>query len=501
MAETVSSDVHPAGSVLQEQGQAPLAGPVRTRRATVDVAAQIGGRLLNLLLGVVATAVLARKLGSAGFGEWSTILLVPALLAYLNDLGFLQVAVRRAASEQEPRWLGALVSIRTAISAPTTLLSVVAIVLLAHGEDMLLAGIVVASQGLLAGPAALTSVFQLQVRNDLAILVMTVNSVLWTAAVVLVASAGGDLLAYAAALVAIAVLTTGMEARIAMRRISVPLRGTRRLWGELVRTAVPLSIGTLLILAYARIDGLIVYTMSGTVPAGLYGAVCRVVEQAGFVPLSLVVTLMPIVSRLYPERIQEVRRLLQVALELLAMFSLPALGFALVASRPLIHLLYGSHFLHASGALPVLMGAFVFICCGYALGLFTLVLDLQRRFAWCALAALCLNVTLNLLLVPPYGFMAAAWVTLGTEAFIVALAGWAILRKLEMRLRVERTLRIAVAAGISTAIVLGVSHLGVGIFGLLAVAGLAHVCGLFALRALSLAEIRALVGRDAQGVI
>jgi O-antigen/teichoic acid export membrane protein len=497
MAETMNSDGQPLDSTLQPSAsESTLAEPVHARRATVDVLAQVVGRLLNLLLGVVATAVLARKLGSAGFGEWSTILLIPALLAYLNNLGFLQVAVRRAASEQDPRWLGALVSIRIALSVPTTLLSMIAIVLLARGGDMLIAGIIVASQGLLAGPAALTSVFQLQIRNDLAMLAMTANSLLWTAAVVLIARSGGDLTGYAVALIAIAALTTWMEALIARRRVNVPIRGTKRLWRDLVRTAVPLSIGSLLILAYAKIDGLIVYTASGSAAAGLYGAVCRIVEQAGFVPLSFVVTLMPIVSRLYPGRPKDVQRLLQFTLELLAMFSLPALGFTIVASRPLIELLYGSRFAHATGALPILMGAFVFICCGYALGVFTLVLGLQRRFARYALGALCLNVALNLLLVPPYGFMAAAWVTLATELFIVALTGRAVLRQLDMGLRFGRISRIAVAAAFSAAVALGLRQFGVDVIGLLIAASVAQLIGLFVLQALRPAELRALLRRD-----
>jgi len=497
MADTMSSDVQPTDSTLQTPASAPmLTEPVHARRATADVLAQIVGRLLNLLLGVVATAVLARKLGSAGFGEWSTILLIPALLAYLNDLGFLQVAVRRAAAEQDSRWLGALVSIRMALSLPVTLLSVIAIVLVAQGEDMIIAGIIVAFQGLLAGPAALSSVFQLQIRNDLAMLAMTANSLLWTTAVVLIASSGGSLAAYAVALVAIAALTTGMEALIAMHRISVSIRGTKRLWGQLVRTAVPLSIGSLLILAYGRIDGLIVYTASGSVAAGLYSSVYRIVEQAGFVPLSFVITLMPIVSRMHPGRPKDVQRLLQFALELLAMFSLPALGFTIVASRPLIELLFGPHFALASGALPILMGAFVFICCGYALGVFTLVLDLQRQFARNALGALFLNVALNLLLVPPYGFIAAAWVTLVTEAFIMALTGRAVLRRLDMRLRFGRFVRIALAAVISTAIALGLSQLGVNVIGLMIGASLAQLGGLFALGALRPAELRAVLRRD-----
>jgi len=497
MADTMSSDSQSADLSAQAPASGPvISAPVHARRATADVLVQVVARLLNLLLGVVATAVLARKLGTGGFGEWTTILLIPGLLGNLNNLGFLQVAVRRAAADQDSRWLGALVSIRLALSVPTTLGSIVVVALVAHGTEMLVAGIIVALQGLLAGAAALGAVFQLQARNDLPMLTMTLNSVLWTTAVILVASSGSNLVIYAVALTAIAALTTSMEALIALRRVKIPIRGTRRLWSELVRTAVPLSIGSLLILAYAKIDGLIVYTISGSSAAGLYGSVCRIVEQAGFVPLSLVVTLMPIVSRLYPSRIGDARRLLQFALDVLAMFALPALGFTLVASRPLMELIYGPHFVEASAALPILMGAFVLICFGYALGVFTLVLGLQSRFARYALAALCLNVALNLVLVPPYGYMAAAWVTLVTEAFIMTLTGRAVLRRLAQRLQFGRLLRVALAAAVSAGVTLALRELGVNVIGLLIAASVAQLAALFALRALRPNELRALLRRD-----
>jgi hypothetical protein len=65
-----------------------------------------------------------------------------------------------------------------------------------------------------------------------------------------------------------------------------------------------------------------------------------------------------------------------------------------------------------------------------------------------------------------------------------------------MRLRFGRILRIAVAATVATAISLGLRQLGVDVFGLLLAASLAHLIGLFALRALRPAELRAVLRRD-----
>ena len=67
------------------------------------------------------------------------------------------------------------------------------------------------------------------------------------------------------------------------------------------------------------------------------------------------------------------------------------------------------------------MAAFAVICFGYLGGNLVVLLELQRLFVRNAAIALVFNVVLNLLLIPPYGFLAAAWVTLATEILVVSL--------------------------------------------------------------------------------
>jgi O-antigen/teichoic acid export membrane protein len=467
-----------------------LVRDVAPGRAALDVVAQIVGRGLNLVLGIVATAVLARGLGESGYGVWSTLLLVPSLLAVLNDLGLQQVAVRRATADDDPRWLGALLTARLALSVPISLLSVAVILAIGHGREMLIAGTIIALQGLLAAPSSLVSVFQARVRNDLTMVAATANSIGWTIAAIVLVHHG--LIALAVAMAGIAALTIGGQAVLALRSVHVPLRGTSRLWRELARTAIPLSVASLLITAYGKLDGLILYEQAGAREAGLYNAAYRLLDQAAFIPLSLTVTLMPLVSRAWPRRPDQARAALQLALDLLGMAGLFALAFALGAAKASIVFLFGDEFSEASAVLPVLMAAFLFICWGYAYGVFTLVLDLQGRFIRVALVALVLNVAANLALIPTYGFRACAWITLATEMLVIAAMTPAIFRTLEMRPALGRLAR---AAAVATVVAVGTALLdgaGVPVIPLLVLAAAAYVGGLFALRAVTVGDVRAL---------
>ena len=258
---------------------------VGARRATSDILIQIVARVLNLALGVVVTAVIVRELGSVQFGQWSTLLVVTTLAGYLTDLGLEGVAVQRAAAnpDREPDWLGALLSLRLVIAVPVTLLSGAVAIALAQNHRMLIAGLVISAAILVGTAGTLQVVFQLRVRNDISVAIMTVNSVLWGISVLVIAALGGGMVAFSVAFLTVACVTSALQIGLALRRSSVRLLGSRALWPELIRVGVPVAIGGILINAYARIDQIIVFEAAGAHQAGLYGAVYRVLDQAHFV--------------------------------------------------------------------------------------------------------------------------------------------------------------------------------------------------------------------------
>lgn len=475
----------------------PLSGEVTPRRAAMDVGIQVVGRAGNLVLGIVVTALIARGLGSSRYGEWTTILLVPSLLAYLNDLGLHQVAVRQASATDDPRWLGALITARAALAVPVVLFTFASFLLIGARGDMLMAGAIVSLQGLLAVPAAYAAVFQVRVRNDLTMVALTLNSLLWTGAAAVILARGGGLVALAIALIGLQAFTTTLQALIALRQVRVPIRGATRLWRPLARIAIPLSIATVLTVAYGKIDGLLVYHYRGTVEAGLYGAAYRLLDQAAFIPMSLTVTLLPLLSRAWPEDRERARRLLQLAVELLAAAGLFAVAFAFAAPEASILFLYGEEFAPAADALPPLMIAFAVICLGYALGMYTLVLDLASRFAVYALIALILNVAANLWLLPDHSYVAAAWITVATEVLVSGAILPHILRRLEMRLTLAPLVKVAVSAALAGGVATLLDRSGVQVLLTLAVAAAVHVGSLIALGALDLGTLRALARKQA----
>jgi O-antigen/teichoic acid export membrane protein len=468
---------------------------VARARAAADVAIQVLGRALNLVPGIVVTVLLTRALGDDGFGSWSTALAIVQIATPFGDFGLEQVAVRKAAAarHEERHWIGALITLRLAFALPVAIVTAIAQLVIADNSEMAAAGLLLTGTLLLA-PFSMTRVaFQTRVRNDLTILVLTVNSVLWTAAVVAIAASGGGMVWFAAAFLASALASIGLGVWLGSRLSRPRLRGSRALWRELARIGVPIGVAGLVVTAYVKLDQVMLFSLAGAEDAGLYGAVYRFLDQAQFLPAALMTTLFPIMASSWPADPERVRRIGRLIADYLAIVSLPALGFTIVASEPVVRLLFGEDFLRAADALPILMGAFVVICFGYLAGNLVVVLELQRVFLRNALIALVFNVVLNLILIPPYGFVAAAWVTLATEVLVTALTLSAVLRRLELRLRLRRMLLATLAAALMTGAVAGLQALGAPLGVLLAAAAVTYPAAVLLVGAVRPAEVRQLL--------
>jgi O-antigen/teichoic acid export membrane protein len=468
---------------------------IGARRTSADIAVQVIGRFGNLALGVVVTVVIVRTLGQRGFGQWSTIFAVTQIAANFGELGLSQIAVSRAAAEpaRESDWLGALLSLRILLALPITFLSAIAVVLIAPTHATRLAGVLISLTLLLGAPASLSAVFQLRVRNDISTAILTLNSVVWAAAVLAVVATSGGIVTLAGAFVAVSALTTSVTVLAAARIIPVRLRDTRRLWGTLARVGVAVGAAGILVTGYVRLDQILVLELAGSRDAGLYGVAYRILDQVQFIPAAVMTTLFPLIASSYPRDLTRVRELFQSTAEYLTIASLPILAFTIVAARPVVTLLFGEPFAAAAPALPILMAAFVSISFGYLVGSMVVIVGLQRRFLLYAAIGLVVNAVLNVLLIPRYGFLAAAWITLLTEVIVMSLTMRSVTRKLEMRPRLGR-----IARTLGAAVLMGVTAWlaragGVPLLGLVAITAVSYALGVMLLRVLSLGEIRAVL--------
>lgn len=438
-----SIEAPPAGSPgVQRTGATP-------GRAAGDVVGQILARALNVALGIGVTIVLVRGLGPRGYGIWSTLLAVIAMVGYLSSLGLEEVAVRHAAiePERESLWLSAMLSLQLIISIPVTIVALVVTLALAPDDATRVAAVLLSLTCLFSALGSVRAVFQLRIRNSWTAGLELVNGLLWAIAVFAIAAAGGGIVAFAAAFLVASAVVNVAQVVIARRQIRLRLRGGGAARTELMKIGVPFAIASLLYLAYTQVDQILVFQIAGERAAGLYGAAGKVLDRALVIPGSILATMFPMIAVAYREDLVKMRGLIQTAMEVLLVATLPFVALVAVIARPLMRLLFGPAFAAAGPALSVLMLVFAISAFSYVAGDLVIVLRLQRRYIVYAAAGLIVNVALNVLLIPKYGFIAAAWICLVTEGLVIGLALRAAFRKIDQHLRFGRMIRIVGVSG------------------------------------------------------
>jgi O-antigen/teichoic acid export membrane protein len=464
------------------------------------VLVQIVTRVFNLALGVLVTALVARTLGSSGYGEWATLLNVLGLVAYFATFGMEKVVVREAAAqpEREFEWLGSMMLLRLILLGPVLIASTVAVLLLQRNDEMLAAGLILLIAMPFDGASVLALVFQLRVNNVVPMIVLTIRSVLWGLAVIVIWSQGGGMVALAISMAVSNAIGSLVQVIAAMRVLPRWPRPTKALLRPMLTVGLPLAISGVLVISYARIDQVIVFSVGGSHEAGLYGAVYNILDSSHFVPLSILTTITPIIAATWMIDRERMLRVVRFAAELLAVTSLGALAFVIVAAEPIVRLIFGPGFVEAAPALPVLGAAFVFICFGYLQGSMLTVLGMQRRLLRISLIALVVNVAGNVALVPAIGFMGAAWMTLATEIVVCAASLRTILKRLELGFpNPGRAGRTVVAAALLTGELALLDLVGAPLGALAAAAVVSYPTLLLGLRALSVEDLRTLLARGA----
>jgi O-antigen/teichoic acid export membrane protein len=476
-----------------------LARHATRQRAASDILMQVVVRVANLALGAVVTALLVRTLGRAHYGQWSTTFIVVGLVAYFSTFGIEEIAVREAAREpeQERDWLGSVMLARLLALGPVTLAALAAVVVLHESNEMLIAGTILVLAMPFGGISAIGLMFRLRVDNRVPMLVLTLRSVLWGAAVLVAYLEHAGMVVLAIAMVSTNLMGTAVNVVAARKLLGSWLRPSKKYLRPLVSRSIPLGISGLLILAYARIDQVIVFTIKGGAAAGLYGSIYMLLDSSHFVPGSILTTMSPVMAAAWPRDPARLLRTARMTLELLCIGSFGALAFAAVASRPVVRLIFGPEFLAAASILPVLGGAFVLICFGYLNDNLVLVLGKQKRLVWIGLVALVVNLAGNFALVPLYSYKGAAWMTLLTEAVVVVMETKLVMDALGLRrLELGRVWRTAACALVLGGELVLAKALGAPLAALIALSCVSYPALLLGLGAMSIDDIRVVLRRS-----
>jgi O-antigen/teichoic acid export membrane protein len=176
----------------------------------------------------------------------------------------------------------------------------------------------------------------------------------------------------------------------------------------------PIGTGIVLSALYFRSDVFLVQWWSGTTAVGLYSSVFRLVEALRLFPAAAIAVALPSLCRA-----TNLRPAVQLSTALTG-FAAATAAALWVAAGWLVPLLYGEPYAPAAPVFRVLLLAFPLMSLNYALTHQLIGWNGHRTYAALCGAALFVNISLNVKLIPAFSILGAAWSTVLTEIVITA---------------------------------------------------------------------------------
>lgn len=401
--------------------------PVSESRSLItNSGAMVVGRILTAVIGWAGTVVIARTLSPDDWGRYSFIFGLLGIMAVVTDLGVGRVVLGRLTGDdpdEARRVAGSFILLRVALGFAGFGLAL-AYAAVTGLSLALVAVVALASTGILfATPAnALLVLYQARLRLVPLAAWDLVAQVIQLVLILVVARYSPTLLwfvipAVAKELVVLVARGVGVL-RGAVGPRPVFAAGTAY-WGEMLREAIPISIGFALIMLLTRVDILVLQLMDSYDSVGMYAVGYKFSDLVLMVTVTISVPFTTVLVRAWPSDDETFRHRTRQAMVVAGGIGLLAvIGFWPTAEF-FVELLYGETFAEAAGAARMLVVASALT--GITnIGIVALVAARKLTvFPWVAGAGVLLNIALNIVAIPRWSYAGAAAATLITEALLL----------------------------------------------------------------------------------
>ena len=382
-------------------------------------------RVASLILLFLAYSQLFRYLGPYQTGQFQFVLSYVTLFGVVIDFGIQQYIIKKISEDrsQAKKYFHNFLAVEVVLAA-LVYGSMVAVAFYNGYEPIVIKAIMIAGLGAaihgLIYPflSVITAFYDLKKAAFLNFLSSLINVIvifltIWTAS---------SFLLLTIQQVIYATLAVVIYYFLVQKHIGKPevLRGLRTLDWKLVKTifkaALPFALLVGFSTVYNRIDVILITKFLGYAETGLYTAAYKFFDLLAFFPAVVSHALYPLFATLMASGDKaQIREILEKYLRFMIAIALPVAVGGMLMAKPIIVLLAGEQFAAAAPVLAVLVWApallFIYIVVN------SLVISQLTKFAMAITGInVLVNIIGNIILLPRYGIIAAAAMTIASEA-------------------------------------------------------------------------------------
>lgn len=184
---------------------------------------------------------------------------------------------------------------------------------------------------------------------------------------------------------------------------------------ETIKEWWPMVITGLIIIVYMRVDQIMIKWLLNSESVGHYSAAVRISEMWIFIGTVLTNSFFPALIKAKIENPSFYKKGLDSLLSLVVITALLIIIPISFYSTTIMTFLYGDEFAPAGGVLAIHAWSLIFIFLGLVGNSWLINEDLQRFSLYHTILGMIINIILNLIIIPIYGIMGAAFTTLVSQ--------------------------------------------------------------------------------------
>jgi len=196
----------------------------------------------------------------------------------------------------------------------------------------------------------------------------------------------------------------------------ISFKPDKKSWWKLIKQAAPFGVAGVFMTIYDKID---VTMLSKMVPSpdlyiGYYSSAYELMSSLGFIAMSISGALAPIAFRAFVNNKAKLKRIFKDTFKIFMSLAVPICIGGVLLAQQIVFLIYGNDFSGAVIAFQILVWAVIFNFEMFALGLALNSMNLEKETMKATILSVIFNIVANIILIPIYGYLAAAITTVGS---------------------------------------------------------------------------------------
>jgi PST family polysaccharide transporter len=383
-------------------------------------------RVLRMSVGLYVTVWVARYLGPEQFGLLNYALALTAIISLLSTLGLEQIIIRDLVKDPSLKnvTLGTSFVLKLSGSFFSIVLSIIIVSLMRPGEylTIFIVGII-ATGTLFQSSDVIDLFFKSQVESKYPVLSKSIPFIIINIFKIYLILSNASLIAFAWAVLAeLAFGALGLMLTYRLTKNSIKewqFRFQRA--KELLSESWSLLLSGIAVLIYMRIDQIMIGQIVGNASVGHYSAALKLSEVWYTIPIAIMNSATPIITKTYTSDLNQYNKRIQKLFNLMTLIGL-TLAIPTTFLAPLIiQIIYGNEYIISASILSIHIWSSIFVGWGLLKDMILVTQSLVKIILVTAVVGAICNVLLNLVLIPNYYGVGAAWATLISQIISVSI--------------------------------------------------------------------------------